>query len=187
MHLLRFRKQPITVDHDGDIVRVHVGARTVDSIHLGPNEVSAIIVHGPGCGHGVRYWEIEDLGINFRRIASTIVANYVAPEMPAIVARYGALQQDLAAVIATELTSLRPAPATSARHPRSSAPPTPPARSRPPRAAPMRSGRPRAARWRGSRRRSSYATARSGAIATRSPRSHWTSPAMRTAAMSSVV
>ncbi len=63
---------------------------------------------------------IEDLGINFRRIASTILANYVAPEMPAIVARYGALRQDLAAVIATELTSLRPAPATSARHPRSS-------------------------------------------------------------------
>ena len=39
---------------------------------------------------------IEDLGINFRRIVSTILANYVTPEMPAIVARYGALRQDLA-------------------------------------------------------------------------------------------
>ena len=39
---------------------------------------------------------IEDLGINFRRIASTILASYVAPEMPAIVARYDALRRDLA-------------------------------------------------------------------------------------------
>ena len=40
--------------------------------------------------------------------------------MSAIVARYGALRQDLAVVIATELTSLRPAPATSATRARSS-------------------------------------------------------------------
>ena len=64
MHLLRFRKRPVTVDMSDGTVRVRAGARTVDSIHLGPNEVSAIIVHNPGCGHGVSDWEIEDLGIS---------------------------------------------------------------------------------------------------------------------------
>lgn len=64
MHLLRFRKQPVTVDVDGSIVRVSAGARAIDRIHLGPNEVSAIIVHNPGCGHGVSDYEIEDLGIS---------------------------------------------------------------------------------------------------------------------------
>jgi hypothetical protein len=70
MHLLRYRKQPVTVDHDGDTVRVHAGARTVNSIHLGPNEVSAIIVHNPGCDHGVSDWEIEDLGISYNLLTT---------------------------------------------------------------------------------------------------------------------
>ncbi len=63
---------------------------------------------------------IEDLGINFRRIAGTILASYVAPEMPAIVARYAALRRDLGAIIATELARLRSARATTATPPRSS-------------------------------------------------------------------
>ena len=71
MHLLRFRKQPVTVDHDGSTVRVLAGARAVDSIHLGPNEVSAIIVHKPGCAHGVRDWEIEDLGISYNLLITS--------------------------------------------------------------------------------------------------------------------
>ena len=71
MHLLRYRKQPVTVDHDGDTVRVRAGVRTVDSFHLGPNEVSAIIVHGPGCGHGVSDWEIENLGISYNLLITS--------------------------------------------------------------------------------------------------------------------
>jgi hypothetical protein len=66
MNLLRFRKQPVTVDMspDGSVVRVMAGARTADSFHIGPNDVSAIIVHNPGCAHGVSDWEVEDLGIS---------------------------------------------------------------------------------------------------------------------------
>lgn len=66
MHLLRFRNKPVKVglDEDGQTVRVTAGARSVGAIHLGPNEVSAVIVHGPGCAHGVKDYEIEDLGIS---------------------------------------------------------------------------------------------------------------------------
>lgn len=72
MNLLRFRKQPVTVDMSSDgTVRVRAGHRSVDSIHLGPNEVSAIIVHNPGCGHGVSDWEIEDLGISYNLLITS--------------------------------------------------------------------------------------------------------------------
>jgi len=68
MHLLRYRNQPVTVgmeaNGEGSIVKVRSGLRVADSFHLGPNEVSAIIVHNPGCGHGVKDWEVEDLGIS---------------------------------------------------------------------------------------------------------------------------
>ena len=54
--------------------------------------------------------KIEDLGINFRRIVNTILTQYIAPEQHAIEAHYESLRRDLAAVIATELALLYPAP-----------------------------------------------------------------------------
>ncbi len=54
---------------------------------------------------------IEDLGINFRRIVSTILARYVAPERGMIAATYNAVRRDLASAIATELARLYPDPA----------------------------------------------------------------------------
>jgi hypothetical protein len=57
--------------------------------------------------------KIEDLGINFRRIASTILARYVTPEQGKIDATYNALRRDLATVIHAELARLYPAPTGS--------------------------------------------------------------------------
>ena len=68
--------------------------------------------------------KIEDLGINFRQIASAILAQYIEPKQAAITAHYNALRQELAAFIATELAVLFPSPA------RLGAPPSRPPRSR---------------------------------------------------------
>jgi len=69
MKLLRYKNQPVTVGAEatdsGSTVTVRAGLRVADSFHLGPNEVSAIIVHNPGCDHGVRDWDIENLGISY--------------------------------------------------------------------------------------------------------------------------
>ena len=74
MNLLRFKRQPVTVDMEatatGSIVNVRAGVRMADSFHLGPNEVSAIIVHNPGCGHGVSDWEVENLGISYNLLTT---------------------------------------------------------------------------------------------------------------------
>ena len=68
--------------------------------------------------------KIEDLGINFRRIARAILAEHIAPEQAAITNRYNALRQKLADFIAAELAVLFPSPAGSAAAAR------PPPRSR---------------------------------------------------------
>jgi len=52
--------------------------------------------------------KLEDLGINFRRTVSTILANYVTPEQEAIDAAFEALRRTLAAAIDKELTLLYP-------------------------------------------------------------------------------
>jgi hypothetical protein len=52
--------------------------------------------------------KIEDLGINFREIASVILARYVGPRMGAITATYDALRKELSALIAAELAPLFP-------------------------------------------------------------------------------
>ena len=53
--------------------------------------------------------KIEDLGINFRRTVSTILASYVTPQQPAIDAAFEALRRALAAAIEKELAVLYPA------------------------------------------------------------------------------
>jgi hypothetical protein len=63
--------------------------------------------------------KIEDLGINFRRIVNTILTKYIAPEQRVMEASYESLRRDLAAVIATELALLYPAPSNVAAPPRS--------------------------------------------------------------------
>jgi hypothetical protein len=57
----------------------------------------------------------EDLGINFRRIAATILTRYVAPHMPEIVRAYGALRAATLEALEAELTSSLSAPARGAR------------------------------------------------------------------------
>src|SRR6185369_9925419 len=52
--------------------------------------------------------KLEDLGINFRRTVSTILANYVTPEQEVIDAAFEALRRTLAAAIDKELTLLYP-------------------------------------------------------------------------------
>ncbi len=56
---------------------------------------------------------IEDLGINVREIVRAILARHVAPEMGAIVARYGTLRDELARIVARELARLDAAPPSS--------------------------------------------------------------------------
>ena len=64
---------------------------------------------------GVR---IEDLGINFRRITRTILANHVEPRMTQVAAEYGRVRKALAALIDRELATLF-APAAASAPPRS--------------------------------------------------------------------
>lgn len=49
---------------DGAILEIMRGRHAKDVFRLGPNEVHAAITHNPGCGHGVKVLEIEDLGIS---------------------------------------------------------------------------------------------------------------------------
>jgi hypothetical protein len=56
---------------------------------------------------------IEDLGINFREIVRAILSRHVAPQADAIVARYGALRDEIARVVAGELARLRASPSSS--------------------------------------------------------------------------
>ena len=54
--------------------------------------------------------KIEDLGINFRRIVGILAARYIEPDIDVIRATYDALRRRLAAIVATELAALFPAP-----------------------------------------------------------------------------
>lgn len=50
---------------EGALIDIMRGEKRLgDSIKLGPNEVHAFITHHPGCGHGAKVLEIEDLGIS---------------------------------------------------------------------------------------------------------------------------
>jgi hypothetical protein len=57
--------------------------------------------------------KIEDLGINFRKIVSVILARYVAPQMGAITAAYDAMRRQVSTLIDAELAPLFPAAARS--------------------------------------------------------------------------
>ena len=57
--------------------------------------------------------KIEDLGINFRQITRALLARYIEPQMPAIVAAYDALRRRLADLINAELAALYAAPDAS--------------------------------------------------------------------------
>jgi len=57
--------------------------------------------------------KIEDLGINFRRIARTILTAYVEPAMGDIERRYDALRREIASVLDSELTRLFAPPTSS--------------------------------------------------------------------------
>ena len=57
---------------------------------------------------------IEDLGINFRRIVSRVLAQYVEPQMNAIVSSCDGIRRGLAAIIEAELTALASRPAQAA-------------------------------------------------------------------------
>ncbi len=57
---------------------------------------------------------IEDLGINFRRIVSRVLATYIAPQMNEIVAACDRARQALTAFIAGELAALSSQPPVSA-------------------------------------------------------------------------
>ncbi len=52
---------------------------------------------------------IDELGINFRRIANTILAGYIQPYLPEIATLYASLRQRLSSVIDTELSAMLPA------------------------------------------------------------------------------
>jgi hypothetical protein len=58
---------------------------------------------------------IEDLGINFRRVVSHVLAQYVEPEMKAIVSSGDRIRRGLAAIIEAELSALASRPAQAAR------------------------------------------------------------------------
>lgn len=50
---------------DGALIQIMQQEKKIgDSIRLGPNEVHAFITHHPGCGHGAKVVEHEDLGIS---------------------------------------------------------------------------------------------------------------------------
>jgi hypothetical protein len=49
---------------------------------------------------------IEDLGINFREMTRVILARYVSPQMPSIVARYEVLHDEISACVVRELDRL---------------------------------------------------------------------------------
>jgi hypothetical protein len=48
---------------------------------------------------------VEDLGINFREMVTTLLARHVAARMPEVVATYAALRGELAFIIASELST----------------------------------------------------------------------------------
>jgi hypothetical protein len=52
---------------------------------------------------------IEDLGINFRRMTSTLLERHIEPQMPAITATYDSVRRTAAALIERELARLLPA------------------------------------------------------------------------------
>ncbi|MBI4206600.1 MAG: hypothetical protein HY527_16380 [Betaproteobacteria bacterium] len=56
---------------------------------------------------------VEDLGINFRQMTQTILARYVEPHMPEIVAAYDALKRALSDAVGAELTAAFGAPAAA--------------------------------------------------------------------------
>ncbi len=58
---------------------------------------------------------IEDLGINFRRIVSRVLAQYVEPQMNAIVSSRDGIRRGLAAIIEVELKALASRPAQAAK------------------------------------------------------------------------
>jgi hypothetical protein len=51
---------------------------------------------------------IDDLGINFRRIAQTIFIGYIQPRLPEICSLYGSLKQTLSAATDAELSAVLP-------------------------------------------------------------------------------
>ena len=51
---------------------------------------------------------VEDLGINFREMVNTLLANHVAARMPDVIATYDRLRAQLASMIATELATRIP-------------------------------------------------------------------------------
>jgi hypothetical protein len=53
---------------------------------------------------------VEDLGINFREMVNTLLANHVASRMPGVIATYDRLRAQLASIIATELATRIPEP-----------------------------------------------------------------------------
>ena len=54
----------------GSILHILDGHRTIDSIHLGRNEVHGLITHHVGCGHGVKRTELEDLGVSYNLLTT---------------------------------------------------------------------------------------------------------------------
>jgi len=63
--LKRWTKPELLIDplSDGAFLSIVRGRAVEETMRLGPNEVSAFIVHNPGCGHG-GVGEIENLGIS---------------------------------------------------------------------------------------------------------------------------
>lgn len=55
----------------GTLVEIGLGERRINRIALGPNEVHAFITHHPGCGHGAKSLEIEDLGISHNLLTNS--------------------------------------------------------------------------------------------------------------------
>jgi len=60
---------------------------------------------------------VEDLGVNFRKMTSTILARDLAPEMAAITAAYDAIRRQLSTLIEAELAARLFAPASRAGSP----------------------------------------------------------------------
>ena len=56
---------------------------------------------------------VEDLGINFREMVNKLLANHVAARMPDVIATYDRLRAQLASMIATELATRIPEPASA--------------------------------------------------------------------------
>lgn len=61
--------------------------------------------------------QVDDLGINFRRIVHTILTGYIDPHLPEIAALYARLRQALSTVIDAELRAVLPSSASSSTGP----------------------------------------------------------------------